>query len=566
VLALLVDGAVVSDNVELRFWIKKKAETAKAQFLHKRESNMPRITCGLSTNHVADINAMLNKALEMKYDFIVVPLFHPRSRRDASNVSDSRSGPITRSDLVMESRTWTTCIVGKISPWMNLDSPCEHIRDSSEKALKQELAWAVHLSVPAVLLPTPSFDCANFAHVINQFALSAQYLELWIRIPVCSTETMLSGLEEIDDAGAEKSMDTSGSNSGSGAAGSTGNDDGVVDDDESASRDDTWKIWNRIRCMCEYHPRIFAALELTADLPSSSQLERWMGEPVKAIIIPTSVFITNKKGYPTLSQRHQRFLSSMFQFKVRLLVEGRSRRPVAVPMPGEAGAAAMKATPPPPPPRDGVAEGEDKGEGEGGSDSSSSRWGNSNSGGSPGGEFGGMLVYLQYLSHLIGKIPTQSQEERFISPYNDFLQAPLQPLMDNLESQTYETFEKDPVKYVNYRLAVQVALEKTPVDKVSVVMVVGAGRGPLVRAALQAATDAQRKVRVYAVEKNPNAVVTLRSIREAEGWGDAVQIISGDMRHWNPPASEYADVMVSELLGSFGDNELSPECLDGAQK
>ena len=27
-----------------------------------------------------------------------------------------------------------------------------------------------------------------------------------------------------------------------------------------------------------------------------------------------------------------------------------------------------------------------------------------------------------------------------------------------------------------------------------------------------------------------------------------------------------ADILVSELLGSFGDNELSPECLDGAQK
>jgi type II protein arginine methyltransferase len=25
-------------------------------------------------------------------------------------------------------------------------------------------------------------------------------------------------------------------------------------------------------------------------------------------------------------------------------------------------------------------------------------------------------------------------------------------------------------------------------------------------------------------------------------------------------------IKVSELLGSFGDNELSPECLDGAQK
>lgn len=30
--------------------------------------------------------------------------------------------------------------------------------------------------------------------------------------------------------------------------------------------------------------------------------------------------------------------------------------------------------------------------------------------------------------------------------------------------------------------------------------------------------------------------------------------------------SEKADMLVSELLGSWGDNELSPECLDGAQR
>lgn len=29
---------------------------------------------------------------------------------------------------------------------------------------------------------------------------------------------------------------------------------------------------------------------------------------------------------------------------------------------------------------------------------------------------------------------------------------------------------------------------------------------------------------------------------------------------------EPVDVLVSELLGSFGDNELSPECLDGAMR
>lgn len=46
-------------------------------------------------------------------------------------------------------------------------------------------------------------------------------------------------------------------------------------------------------------------------------------------------------------------------------------------------------------------------------------------------------------------------------------------------------------------------------------------------------------------------------------WGDRVQVVACDMRDWKP--KEKADILVSELLGSFGDNELSPECLDGAQ-
>ena len=43
----------------------------------------------------------------------------------------------------------------------------------------------------------------------------------------------------------------------------------------------------------------------------------------------------------------------------------------------------------------------------------------------------------------------------------------------------------------------------------SVLMVVGAGRGPLVRAAISASLNADRKIRkIFAVEKNPNAVIT----------------------------------------------------------
>lgn len=47
-------------------------------------------------------------------------------------------------------------------------------------------------------------------------------------------------------------------------------------------------------------------------------------------------------------------------------------------------------------------------------------------------------------------------------------------------------------------------------------------------------------------------------------WGDKVKLLFGDMR--TAPVPEPVDILVSELLGSFGDNELSPECLDGAMR
>jgi protein arginine N-methyltransferase 5 len=137
--------------------------------------------------------------------------------------------------------------------------------------------------------------------------------------------------------------------------------------------------------------------------------------------------------------------------------------------------------------------------------------------------------------------------------------------MDNLESQTYETFEKDPVKYDLYEEAVFKALnDRHKLEDAVVLMVVGAGRGPLVRASLRAAQRSGHKLKVYAVEKNPNAVVTLQNLKIDLKWGDQVTIVDSDMRFWNAP--EKADILVSELLGSFGDNELSPECLDGAQR
>lgn len=224
--------------------------------------------------------------------------------------------------------------------------------------------------------------------------------------------------------------------------------------------------------------------------------------------------------------------------------------------------------------------------------------------------------HLSYIRNLQQRQPPRTPIERFGIGYQDYLQAPLQPLTVNLESITYEVFEKDPIKYEWYEQAIARALrdwvdQKKPTsspDGRVVVAVVGAGRGPLVTRALRASAETGVSVEVWAVEKNQNAFVLLQRHNE-NIWDGNVNLVKSDMRSWkgpcrelppknpresyigqaispegstvqvsenenkeqstavSPPASVLThtpiDILVSELLGSFGDNELSPECLDG---
>lgn len=91
---------------------------------------------------------------------------------------------------------------------------------------------------------------------------------------------------------------------------------------------------------------------------------------------------------------------------------------------------------------------------------------------------GGPQAYNQYIRHLetqalqnpasihnpltaaTGTVPAASAVEA--QAYSDWLQAPLQPLADDLGSMTYEVFERDPVKYRQYEEAVFQALCDRP--------------------------------------------------------------------------------------------------------
>ena len=501
---------------------------------------------GLEVDVCGDLQRCLADTLAGGLDFLVAPLAHPRHRRPSAAAASSRDpsapapAPFARSDLLLNSAQWSSQVVGKTSPWIDADSPSAPYRADSEAALRQELGWAAHLSLHAVLLPPPRLGAANYARIVCQFLGALSHTALWVRVPLVdpaveAAEAAAATMDSDDAGGSEAFVRLRRPDPESLAS--------AVDACTRRRVHDPFEAWAGLRAACEGHPQLGVCLHVGASLPGDDALARWIGEPVRAIVVAEDAFTTNKRGFPVLPKRHQAFLQSMLRRNVQVVLRatGGDGEVVSSGVSGVSGSGGPREPTP--------AEAAARTEGRDGWSSTRRRW--------------------EYLVYLFRKIPDATEQELVEAGYRDYLQAPLQPLMDNLESATYETFEKDASKYACYEEAVLACLRDRVGDadaaagKETVLMVVGAGRGPLVRASLAASKRCGRKLRVYAVEKNPNAVITLQSLVEAEGWQN-VSVISGDMRAADPP--EKADVLVSELLGSFGDNELSPECLDGAQR
>ncbi|CED84658.1 Protein kinase inhibitor [Phaffia rhodozyma] len=426
----------------------------------------------------------------------------PESRRKTEEEAERwrMGGGFMRGEVTVTRLEETEHLIGMASEWLDLDSADEGIRFDSELALRHELAQAAYLNVPVVILPPPRNRAlvADYARAVNAcLAAGGPYTQISIRISISDPAELIN--QPGDNARSSGSIMSRNS-----VRLSTSRPGGP---DPSA----TWELWDVIRTMCGYNPRLSCTLDLTTPLPPSpGALARWASEPTRHILLPASSFISNAKGYPVLSKATQTFLKEVMKQRPTIILSQTTANLHP-------------------------------------------------SGGAP--------AYPQYVRHLeraARQLHTSpGGMDDFARGYWDWLQAPLQPLMDDLQSSTYEVFERDPVKYKNYEEAVVLALNDRPAGTPLAIYVCGAGRGPLVAGVLRALQRANRQAHVYAIEKNASAFITLQE-RKALEWGDAVEIILGDMRTLEVP--EPADIIVSELLGSFGDNELSPECLDGAMR
>jgi hypothetical protein len=60
--------------------------------------------------------------------------------------------------------------VGRVSSWVDPDSPDPVVARDSSAALRAELGWAAHLGLQAVLLPPPPRPraCAAYARALTQ--------------------------------------------------------------------------------------------------------------------------------------------------------------------------------------------------------------------------------------------------------------------------------------------------------------------------------------------------------------------------------------------------------------
>ncbi|KAI1431981.1 protein arginine N-methyltransferase [Xylaria sp. CBS 124048] len=496
------------------------------------------------------------QVLNLGFKFVTTPItnshYHQRIvklvEESLSQVADKKSrvdpivSALTPDDTTLYPEPYTSGFVAYASPWIDLCSSNHVIASISRQVLNLEVAYANFCGVRNIIIPGPRQDTiqvgngqgiAQYARAIQEALLIGTRVNLTIHLPMYREP----GLEE-------KIVQLSVSEEAKGES------QGHKEIDVFSS----WDSWHVIRTACNYDSRLSVGIKIPRKLPAMEVQTRWFSEPLQYLTYSPATFQTNKAGHPSLTRYHQDMINTYMRLKhvpyFLLCDTDESLTDKAVntsstsEFPSLADAVAI--------------------------DSAKNDY-----------KVWTRNPYVEYFYYLEKQQePYTSLELSTLTNFQDWLQSPLQPLSDNLESVTYEVFEGDPVKYNQYEKAVEEALTewsklKKPMSSPDgvVIAVVGSGRGPLVTRALQASETTGVPVKVWAIEKNPNAYVyLLRQNRSV--WNGRVTVVKTDMRAWKGPVISApnseptygkVDILVSELLGSFGDNELSPECLDGIQ-
>ena len=196
-------------------------------------------SCGLAYSCPSDIQSALQVATVNGFDFLALPIVHPRFR--VSSELNQRPYSFTRSDLLLTSSEWTSLVVGVVSRHLTLESGSMEIRRNAEEALQKELQFASHLGLPAIMIALNQANNVNLSRLIYSHLLKTSNCQVWARVPINPVN----------------------------------------------EKDEPWHWWDRFRGTANTEKRLNLVLVLDENMPTEQRLNRWLGEPVKCLVVST---------------------------------------------------------------------------------------------------------------------------------------------------------------------------------------------------------------------------------------------------------------------------------------
>lgn len=497
---------------------------------------------------------VVDAAIAQGYDLITsrITSSYYRKRVQAMHISDQDVAetpfPVGE-DLVIFPGSHISNTIALCAPWAELDSKDSRIAALSYKVLEHEFSYAIFCGLPYVVVEGPKrrTHLARYAHSLSK--LLKTFPEMKVMIHTTFTEDFRDGVPPTDLLS-------------------------------------TWEVWDGVRSMSGHPENLGVALDVQHNRVPDFVVTRWICEPIMMLVLGEAcAFVPNPKNYPVLPKHSQSLVRALSRIRPFFLIKENLWPNKAVEFNGGDDACLIYL-------RNFLAPKNSR-QSQISQNSRASRHVDAESTVSVPSQIMDDKLQSYHMRTLSGASNTTNEKDHALASYPslaspqyqplnadnfsdfeqlaDVLEIPLQPLHNALSSEVYEIFEADTVKYNQYYRATASAIEDllSRIDRHTTlnIAVLGAGRGALVDRVLDAVVttraDAHHVVKIYAVEMHNAPLSFLAARKASEPVWQAVEIVKSDIRTWTP--AEPMDLVVSELLGSFGDNELSPECLSAVE-
>lgn len=466
-----------------------------------------------------DLN--LNLDIPDEYDFLLSPITNSRYKfkiksllKNFNNNTNTNNTHITIPEPQLQDISITPfsnnrAYIGLLSSWLDLENENPIIRQIGFKVLLNELKYAKFIGIKNVILAPPK-DLSNLHYytqiiikLLNSSIIIDSDIILSISLPLCEDTDPLA----------------------------------------------TWELWNSIRKFSNYNKSLTISLALPRFKTPNFVIKRWLSEPVSSLLLSSSIFSKNNHNYPVLHKFNQNIILQFQKINANNLLSDNNNFII-------------------------ILHGTEK-------------YSNNFK--------GGQSSYLDYINFLLRKgdrllllnndsnniektsttsTTTNNSTTLFESNNNNntlsntpALIKPLKPHSEMLLNSTYSTFENDSIKYKLYENAIHLALLDIIKsfdynnNKFINILILGAGRGPLIEKTFNLLQNLNflNFTNITAIEKNSNAFLYLQN-KNYNIWQKKINIFNTDIKNWSHNNIKF-DLCISELLGSFGCNELSPECL-----